>query len=282
MIETYLLENLAAFARLGTLSAAADELHVSQPSLTRSMQKLEDIIEVPLFDRQKNRIFLNEYGRKAAEHAERILEQEDEMVRLLRSAYRASRTISLGSCAPAPLWQIQPLLTRLYAEMTLASEIQEDEVLLKGLQSDTYRLAILHTQPPDPSLYYVICGEEHLNIALPPHHPLAGRESLTLAEIDGLSVLQQTVVGFWYAACRKKMPHAHFLLQNEHETFLEIVNASSLPTFSTDITLRMNPERSATRVHIPLTDPEVNVTYYLACKKENRARFQALFSEIQL
>ncbi len=280
MIETYLLENLAAVARLGTLSAAAEELHVSQPSLTRSMQKLEDILEVPLFDRTKNHVALNEYGRTAAEHAERILEQQDEMVRLIRGAYRASRTIVLGSCAPAPLWQIQPILTRLYGDMTISTEIPDDEALLKGLQNDTYQLAVFHEEPSDPSLYFAICGEEHLNIALPPHHPLAGRAKLSLAEIDGISVLQQTVVGFWYKACKAKMPHAHFLMQDEHETFLEIINASSLPTFSTNITLARNPERAATRVHIPLTDPEVNVTYYLACKKENRARFKALFSEI--
>ena len=59
MIETYLLENLVAFGDYGTLSEAAEKLHVSQPSLTRSMQKLEDEIGVPLFERTKNRISLN-------------------------------------------------------------------------------------------------------------------------------------------------------------------------------------------------------------------------------
>ena len=39
MIEIYLLEQLEAFARCGTLSAAAEELHLSQPALTRSMKK---------------------------------------------------------------------------------------------------------------------------------------------------------------------------------------------------------------------------------------------------
>ena len=44
MIEIYLLEQLEAFARCGTLSAAAEELHLSQPALTRSMKKLEQLI----------------------------------------------------------------------------------------------------------------------------------------------------------------------------------------------------------------------------------------------
>lgn len=56
MIEIYLLEQLVAFDRCGTLSAAAEQLHLAQPSLSRSMQKLEGILGVPLFDRQKNRV----------------------------------------------------------------------------------------------------------------------------------------------------------------------------------------------------------------------------------
>ena len=73
MIELYLLEQLDAFHRCGTLSAAAEELHLSQPSLSRSMQKLEDTLGVPLFERQKNRLALNSTGILAAEDAGRIL-----------------------------------------------------------------------------------------------------------------------------------------------------------------------------------------------------------------
>ena len=49
MIEIYLLEQLDAFARHGTSSAAAQALHTSQPSMTRAMQKLEDELGVALF-----------------------------------------------------------------------------------------------------------------------------------------------------------------------------------------------------------------------------------------
>ena len=73
MIDTYLLEQLTAVHECGTLSAAAEKLHLTQPSLTRSMQKLETLFGVKLFDRGKNRIVLNENGVLAAECAKHIL-----------------------------------------------------------------------------------------------------------------------------------------------------------------------------------------------------------------
>ena len=41
MIEIFLLEQLVAFSACGTLSRAAEELHITQPALSRSMKKLE-------------------------------------------------------------------------------------------------------------------------------------------------------------------------------------------------------------------------------------------------
>ena len=66
MIEMYLLEQLAAFAKFGTLSEAANELYVSQPALSRSMKKLERMFDAELFSRSKNKIALNENGKLAA------------------------------------------------------------------------------------------------------------------------------------------------------------------------------------------------------------------------
>ena len=62
-IETYLLEQFITIARCGTLSAAAEEIHLSQPTLTRSMQKLEREIGVPLFEHSRNKTSINEYGK---------------------------------------------------------------------------------------------------------------------------------------------------------------------------------------------------------------------------
>ena len=59
VFELYQLEQLLAFAECGTLSGAAERLHLSQPALSRSMQRLEGVLQVSLFDRQKNKIKYN-------------------------------------------------------------------------------------------------------------------------------------------------------------------------------------------------------------------------------
>ena len=73
MFELYQLIQLIAIAECGTISRAAEQLHLSQPALSRSMQKLEDILQVTLFDRQKNKITLNKNGKLAVEQARRCL-----------------------------------------------------------------------------------------------------------------------------------------------------------------------------------------------------------------
>ena len=54
MVDLYELKQLTAFADLGTLHRVAEEFHLSTPSITRSMQHLEQYFGVPLFTRDAN------------------------------------------------------------------------------------------------------------------------------------------------------------------------------------------------------------------------------------
>lgn len=100
MIEIHLFEQLAAFASCGTLSAAAEQLHISQPALSRSMKRLEDELGVNLFDRQKSRLTLNENGELTVRYARNLLMQERTMIEQIQEFDRKKRTISVGSCTP--------------------------------------------------------------------------------------------------------------------------------------------------------------------------------------
>ena len=135
MLNLLELEQLAAFAAEGTLSKAAEKLHISQPTITRTMQHLEEDFGVSLFRRTKNHIALNETGWKAVEYAERILKSAEEAVEGVRSFDRSLHTITVSSCAPAPLWELLPALTRTFPDMTISSSIKGNGAVLKDLQS---------------------------------------------------------------------------------------------------------------------------------------------------
>ena len=125
VFDIYQLEQLLAFAECGTLSGAAERLHLSQPALSRSMQRLEAELQVPLFHRQKNKIEFNENGRMAADCARQVLDKCQDMISRVQAFDRSQRTILVGSCAPMPLWEIPPVLSDLYPDRTISWEMRE-------------------------------------------------------------------------------------------------------------------------------------------------------------
>lgn len=277
MIDIYLLEHLLAFHDYGTLSAASEKLHLSQPALSRSMRKLEDMLGVNLFERQKNKITLNENGIMAAQYAAKILEQE--MVERIRALDRSRHTITLGSCAPVPLLQLTPLLSQAYPDMTIASEIKKEDTLLRGLSENIYQLIVLTHLAESDDLESVRWKNEYLYITLPPAHPLANRDGIHLHELNGQTILLYSQIGFWYDLCLEKMPDARFLVQDEYEALGELVLASALPAISTNL-VRNEDERHLNRVFIPILDSEANVIYYCIFKKQSKALLSSFIRQL--
>ena len=154
MIETHLLKQLVTFAKCGTLSAASEELFITQPALSRSMQKLEEIFDVKLFERGKNKITLNATGILAVERAEIILNEINDMIEKVRFFERSQHTISFGCCASIPYREMTSLISQTYPEMSINSELKPDSQLLKGLYDETYQLVILHERPQDEKLFF--------------------------------------------------------------------------------------------------------------------------------
>lgn len=279
MFELYQLEQLLAVAEHGTLSSAAERLHISQPALSRSMQRLEAELQVTLFTRQKNKIELNENGRIAVDYARKIVEQSQDMVSRIQAFDRSQRTILVGACAPAPLWEIPPLLSDLYPDRTISSEIRENDVLLQGLRDGLYQLIILPYPLEEPGITCVKYGEEHLFFSLPPAHPLSGSKALYMKDLNGETMLLRNHLGFWRDVTDQKMPDTRFLEQ-EDVAFDELVRSSALPSFATDVVLRRegNP---VNRVNIPILDEEANVTYYCLYRPSEHSELNSFIRIIE-
>lgn len=281
MLEFSQLEMLIAFADQRTLSKAAEMLHLSQPTLTRAMKQLEEEFRVPLFDHRKNRLTLNENGQLAVEYARKLWQEAGDMVERVRSFDRAKHTLSVGACAPAPLWDLVPRLSSLYGSLTIGSEIRECQQLIQGLNEDTYQIIVLPEQIREPNWVSLPWGQEHLFFSLPEAHPLAHRQGLEMRELDGENMLVFSNIGFWQELLMRKMPHSRFLFQSDRFSFNQLVRSSVLPCFTTDLSMKRNTTDYTGRVNIPILDPEANVTYYCHLLRSQAERFQAFLQDMR-
>lgn len=281
MIEIYLLEALCALYDCGTLSAAAEHLHISQPALSRSMQKLEDLLGVSLFDRTKNRITLNETGKLAASMAKRILESEDDMITAVRNYDSSLHTISAGYCTPGPMMEIPMNLAQLYPKMKVSSEMEDETHLLKGLRTGKYNFVILSHACEDEDTMSIPCGTESLYFSLIPAHPasLFKDQGLSFSQMNGETFVMAGDIGIWRDLTMSMMPDSHFVLQDSLEALSAVINASTLPAFASDLTIRLFRSREDNgRIFIRILDPEATLHYHCAILKKNRERYSRLIT----
>lgn len=256
------LRQFVAFAELGTLTKVSEQFHISNPSVTRVMKHVEEGFGVPLFERTKNKITLNETGVKAAACAKNILKEAERAVTEVAEHAKRLQTITVLSCAPAPLWKLLPLLETRYHGMTIASSVCDADKVVSALSSGNCDMGIVPF--PVQGLPFALKPfmREKLFVCLKDDHELAHRASVRFADINGFNYLIRSELGFWDRLCREQMPSSRFLVQNNEFEFDELVRASSLPCFATDVSLRASAVPQG-RVIIPISDEAATVTFYL-------------------
>ena len=281
MIETYLLEQFAAFARCGTLLKASEELHITQPTLSRSMKKLEEELGVPIFHRENSKLSLNETGKVAAEYAEKALSANQDLIDHVVAYDRSLRTVSIGSCSPFPVNELMPSLQDYLSDKTILTElVSDDDRLLSGLKNHQYDLVILHTLPEDRALFCQRYMEERIYLAIPEDHPIAGQESVTFEQMKGLRILVSQGIGFWMDICKKHLSVSDLLVQSGMEALGELVEASSLPVFSSDRIIDLGYEIPG-RIAIPISDEDAHATYWVVCRAANQKKFRSIFNVVR-
>ena len=279
MIEIYLLEQLVGLSQYKTLSEAAEFMHVTQPTLTRSIRKLEDILGAELFKREKNRIYINENGQLAVEYAKKILDNEQEMINAIQTLERSKHTISIGSCAPVPNMLLTAELEKQFPESRITSEIKSEKELLDGLRQGAFQIITLKTAVSDKDLCCRMIGVEQLRISVMPAHPAAALKSVSFSDINGGTFLTYKNIGVWLDISRENMPNTRFIFQDGMEEYLEVVRSSSLPTFDTDLGNMLFGE-SPNRVSVPISDASAKMTYYAVYDLKNRNRFDKIIKAL--
>ena len=179
------LRYFVAAAQLQNLSRAAQALHLSQPSLSRSIARLEEEVGVPLFCRQGRRVALSQPGERLLESAQAILRELDGALAQLRTyAGGAEARLAVGLWGPdepvsACLAAFAAAHPHIALDLDCAIEGQEN------LDINQYDMLLY----PDAGRYQRFRGtllrEEGYLLALPAGHPLAGRAGVLPQALAG-------------------------------------------------------------------------------------------------
>lgn len=278
MIENHLLEILVALEECGTLSKTAEQLQISQPALSRSMQKLENEIEVPIFYRTKNSLSLNENGKFFAKEARKVLKANEAMVEKVHTFDTTHRTIRIGCSAPGPRFKYKNTFQKEFPYADIIWTLDKDEEkLIEELEEGKYNCIIIRDQNVDPSLYKRKCLLEELYVSVLPANPISAySKGIHFSDVNGQTFLQNSVVGIWDHVVETYLPESHIIKQDSGEDLVTLVNSSPFPAFLTNVTDPAKA-RHINRIPIPILDDEAKIQFVFVVQKKDISLFAKIF-----
>lgn len=274
MIDHYLLEELVTFQRTGTLAATAQALQVTQPTITRGMQKLEADLGVKIFERHPNRISLTQTGIFAAQAAQKVLAQNKAFIETVQKYDYNHQNINIGAVAPGPLILLSHLQTKVLTQPKIAidTELLAPKAVLPSLLAHDHALILTNQELMTDAVESPFIGVERLSVNLNQFTLLANKKTVTFSELRGLSFIVLSDIGVWKQVAENQIPEAKFLYQDQQEAFAEITKYSDFPYFSTNISKFHQPQifTDHNQVNVPISDDLAGMTFYAAYLKENK------------
>ncbi|MFC0599849.1 LysR family transcriptional regulator [Streptomyces palmae] len=200
-----------AVARHEHISRAAEELRVAQPSVSRTIARLERELGVPLFHRQGRRIRLNRYGQTLLRRVDRALHELDDARRELTDAAGLHQG-SVSVAAETMLTLTGALTAYRAAHPEVAVHLhQVAAAAMPGRLRAREVDFCLASQPlAGPSLHGIDLAREQVLLAVAEAHPLAGRERVTVPELADEPFIT-TRPGLWQRALLERLFARHGL-----------------------------------------------------------------------
>ncbi|MFD1774216.1 LysR family transcriptional regulator [Paenibacillus rhizophilus] len=260
-------------------SRAAEKLHIAQPSLSQQLSKLERELGVMLFQRNTSAVELTHAGTKFVEQAQIIIDA----VELLRqemtdiSELRTGRVVvgSMPITGAHLLPHVLPVFKRKYPEIDITLLEDSSMNLEKLTASGQTDLSLLSLPLEIPALAYEILGEERIDLAVPPEHPLAVRMSTgvrtSLEELKQESfIVLKEGQGFRKMTvdlCRQAGFEPSVVFEsNNMETVQSLVAAGMGVTLVPRFISRA-PRSEFVPVYLPLAEPVPSRTLVVAYRK---------------
>lgn len=182
------LKYLVALADHKHYGKAAAVCHVSQPTLSTQLRKLEDELGVPLVERGSRKVMLTHAGTEAAVRARIIVAEIEELKEAARRARDPEAgTVRLGifpTLGPYLLPHVIPGIRKRYPHLELLLVEEKSDELLNRLRDGRLDAALLALPVDDDTLYSEFLFEEPFLLAVSSKHPLAGRDHLDARELS--------------------------------------------------------------------------------------------------
>lgn len=173
-------------AEQGNFTRAADKLKISQPALSRSIQKLEEELGQPVFERKTRAVALTEAGTLLQSRAQQVLSiLEDTKAEITDDGESGRvRVGAIPTIAPFFLPNLLQQFSEKFPKANLIVQENTTDALLKSCTQGEIDLAILALPIPAKYLEVEELFEEELLLVLPPEHSLATKEKIRLKDVE--------------------------------------------------------------------------------------------------
>ena len=178
------LKAFDATARLGSMSAAARALGLTQPTVSAHIARLEGHHGLELFFRRGQRVELTDFGRVLYDTTKRIFRAEEDAWALLASARNHYRG-RLSVCAVGP-YNVTPMLKRFRARwplVDLAVSLGDSRQIVDQVLDYQGDLGVLVHAVDDPRIHCVPFRRQPLVVFARHDHPLAERKGLRINDL---------------------------------------------------------------------------------------------------
>ena len=183
------LRAFVAAADHGSFRAAAEVLCISQSALGRRIEKLEAALGVAVFERTTRKLELTTVGRSFLHKARSVLnELEGALLGIRDVAEKLSGEVTIA-CVPSAVGYFLPRVIAQYHQqyprirIRIRDESSSDILLTVARSEADFGLTYIGTQEPDIEFHPLL--EEEFVLACPPDHALAGKRSVSWAELAG-------------------------------------------------------------------------------------------------
>ncbi len=187
------LKYLVALADTRHFGQAAERCHVSQPTLSAQLRKLEEYLGVPLVERQPRRVMLTPAGQEILARARAIAEASDEIVEIAR-AHRDPlsgrlRVAFLPTIGPYLLPVVAPRLRKALPRLELMLYEYQTDAMLAKLRSGEIDMGVLALLEGMDDFAQCTLYDEPFVLAVPSDHELAQKASVRPDDLRGATLL---------------------------------------------------------------------------------------------